>query len=205
MPDPSPVPLGSNISAARPVKAPPAPPQPMAALLAFAFPGAGHLFLGYRARAVRIAAGVLLLFIVGLGIGGLDAVDRKENGLWFWFYGQMWTGPLAFGVDYLHQTEFKVIDHRGAIRSAAPNEFRNPVTGAPELINVDENGVPWAKYQVPGSTNAIVVKPAYPPKRRSSGRASELGTLFIAIAGMLNLVAIIDAMFKPRAAPGHAH
>jgi hypothetical protein len=176
----------------------PEPIQPLAAVLAFAFPGAGHFFLGYRARGLRIAAGVLLLFLTGLLIGGIDAIDRRENGLWFYFYGQMWNGPLAFGVDYAHQHHFKVTDATIGVRSATPHEFRNPDTGAPVKIEIDPaTGRPTAAYS-PGlnPTAKTVVSPAYPPKVRSLGRLSELGTLFIAIAGMLNLVCIIDAAFK---------
>lgn len=179
-------------------------PQPLAAVLAFAFPGAGHWALGHRDRAVRIAAGVLLLFFTGLFVGGVDAVDRRENGLWFWFYGQMWNGPLVFGVDYLHQTQFKVNDG-GVLRSARPNEFRNPLTGAAETIFPDPTtGAPTAEYTDPKTLKTTRVSPARPPKVRSVGKTSELGTLFIAVGGMLNLIAIIDATFKPKAAARRA-
>lgn len=181
-------------------------PQPLAAVLAFAFPGAGHWVLGHRDRAVRIAAGVLLLFFTGLFVGGVDAVDRRENGLWFWFYGQMWNGPLVFGVDYVHQTQFKVIDPGSRVlRSARPNEFRNPITGVAETIVIDaKTGVPTADYTDPKTLQTTRVSPARPPKVRSVGKTSELGTLFIAVGGMLNLIAIIDATFKPKAAARRA-
>ena len=174
------------------------PPQPVAAVLAFLFPGAGHFYLGHRTRGLLVAAGVLMLFFTGLLLGGLDSVDRRENGLWFWFYGQMWNGPMVFGVDYLHQTQFKVVDPRGGTRSASPREFRNPVNGSPIDTQPDPvTGAPIATYSPSmDPTKRVTVQNAYPPKARSFGRVSELGTLFVAIAGMLNLVCIIDAMFK---------
>lgn len=171
----------------------------MAAVLAFLFPGGGHFYLGHRDRAIRIAAGVLLLFFTGLAVGGIDAVDRRENGLWFWFYGQMWNGPIVFGADYLHQTRFKVTDAQGVLRSARPNEFRNPITGAPEQIYLDPaTNLPTARYTDPKTLVTTTVSPARPPKLRSIGKTSELGTLFVAVGGMLNLIAMIDAAFKPR-------
>ncbi|MBX3386431.1 MAG: hypothetical protein KF768_07660 [Phycisphaeraceae bacterium] len=179
------------------------PVQPVAALLAFLLPGAGHYYLGYRKRGVRIGLGVALLFVCGLLFGGIDSVDRRENPLWFWFYGQMWSGPAVFAVDWAHQRHFKVVDtFQGfqVLRSARPNEFRDPRTARPLAIQVDpETGVRFVNLPDltgPGSTRIEGVRP---PKLRTLGRVAELGTLFVAVAGMMNLIAIIDAMFKGRA------
>lgn len=174
------------------------PAQPVAAVLAFLFPGAGHFYLGHRFRGVMVAIGVMLLFGTGLLVGGIDSVDRRENGLWFWFYGQMWNGPIVFAVDHLHQTRFKVVDPSRGLRSATPSEFRNPENG--QVIDTypdPATGAPVASYSPSlDPTKRVTVQNAYPPKARSFGRVSELGTLFVAIAGMLNLVCIIDATFK---------
>lgn len=151
--------------------------HPLAASLAFLFPGLGHYALGHTRRALAIAAGILSLFLGGILIGGIDVIDRKEDTVWF--AGQACVGPLAFAVDYLHQSRFKVHDTRAVrgpdgravqatiLRSAHPNEGR------------DAQGNP-----VPGGT---------PPNRKSIGKVNELGTLFATIAGMINLIAIIDA------------
>jgi TM2 domain-containing membrane protein YozV len=160
--------------------------QPFAAVLAFVFPGAGHFFLGQKRRAGLIALGVLGLFFSGLLIGGIDVVDRRENPIWF--FGQAFVGPITFGTNYLHQTRFKVIDPgtgllrtaRPEIRSAAGDQIRPPEIRGP-------GGV--ARIGQPGDR---------PPNSQSLGRMHELGTLFIAIAGMLNLIAILDAAFAAR-------
>ncbi len=82
--------------------------QPAAAILGFLLPGAGHAFLGDPRRGVLIGAGVLGLFTTGLFIGGVDVVDRKED-IW-WFVGQAPAGPIAFGLDWLHQNRLKAAD-----------------------------------------------------------------------------------------------
>jgi len=41
-----------------------------AMILALAFPGAGHLFLGRRVRAIGFFCIVVTMFAIGLGIGG---------------------------------------------------------------------------------------------------------------------------------------
>jgi hypothetical protein len=170
------------------------PVQPVAAVLAFALPGLGHWYLGYRARGVLIAIGVLGLFLGGVFIGGISCIDRKGN--FIWFLGQSLNGPVAFVVDGIHQSKFKVVDRSTpmGLRSAHPNEFRNPSTGQPVMISIDANGKTSATYtDQSGATKTV--SPAYPPYVESLGRVNELGTLFTTIAGFLNLICIIDALW----------
>ncbi len=154
--------------------------QPVALLLGAALPGLGHIYLGFRARGLWIAAGVLGLFFTGLFAGGLDTVDSQEDRIWF--IGQALVGPVAFGADYVHQHNFKGRDPRDTskLRSADPDETL--VRAAPG------SGLP------PGAL--VIVKGGPPPITKSVGRANEIGTLFSAIAGMLNLIVLIDAAFS---------
>ncbi len=172
--------------------------QPIAGVLAFLVPGLGHWYLGETRRAVAICVGVFGLFFGGLMVGGIDAVDsgqffankarevaarftggkpervRAEGGDPIWFAGQMFVGPTAFVVDHIHHTSFKVLDPAtGMWRSANPTEGRDLATGRP----------------VPGQA---------PPSRRSIGRPNEIGTLMATIAGMMNLICIIDAVHNTR-------
>ena len=153
--------------------------EPVAGLLAFILPGLGHWYLGERRRAVLIATGVLGLFFGGILIGGIDVIDRREDTIWF--AGQALVGPIAFGLDYIHQNHLKVIDDvrqpngriARTIRSARPGEAR-------------------------GRDGRAVQSAGPPPSTKSLGRMNELGTLFATIAGMLNLIAIIDALLHAR-------
>jgi hypothetical protein len=150
----------------------PAPPHgfnPVAGIAAILFPGAGHVVGGETRRGVLIAVGILGLFLGGILIGGIDVIDSKEDRVWF--YGQALVGPLAFGVDYVHQNYFKVRIGQER-RSANPDERRL------------ENGT--AKL---GGT---------PPNIKSLSKVNELGTLFATVAGMLNVIMIVDAAFPAR-------
>ena len=144
--------------------------DPIAGLLALAFPGFGHLAIDKRSRAAALAAGVLFLFVGGLFIGGIDVVDSREDRLWF--YAELGVGPLAYATDYIHQTRFKVND-LGEIRSANPDETRAP-DGSPRTA-------------APGQR---------PPNAKSVGRMNELGTLFCTMASFLNLIAVFDAALR---------
>lgn len=128
--------------------------QPVAALLAALVPGLGHVYLGEARRGRLIAGGVLGMFLGGLVIGGIDVVDSRED-VW-WFVGQAPVGPLAFGVDWVHQNRLKAND---------------PPSHA---------GREWFESNRPLRTKSL-------------GHLNEIGSLFATIAGMMNLVAIIDA------------
>ncbi|MBX3404874.1 MAG: hypothetical protein KF699_15800 [Phycisphaeraceae bacterium] len=176
--------------------------QPVAGVLALLMPGLGHWFLGYRRRGVYIAVGVLAMFATGLLVGGIDAVDRRED--FPWFLGQALVGPVAVGVDWVHQSRFKVRDVQG-LRSAYPNEYRNPRNGEPVITTLDPaDGLPMARLPSPGGDplTAQVVKPAWPPNVKSMSRMNELGMLFGTIAGMMNLICVIDASFSRRRREG---
>ncbi|MCW5766744.1 MAG: hypothetical protein KIT68_12315 [Phycisphaeraceae bacterium] len=175
--------------------------QPAAALLALALPGAGHAYLGQTRRGVLIGAGVLGLFFGGLLIGGIGVVDSglvvtnrvkalyaritgskvsfdRTDGEPIWFFGQAFVGPVAFITDHLHQYSFKVRDpaQPDYLRPAFPGETRNPATGLAEPAQAGQR----------------------PPSTRSLGRVNELGTLFCTVAGMMNLICVIDAGFSRR-------
>ncbi|HMN39852.1 MAG TPA: hypothetical protein PKE29_03340 [Phycisphaerales bacterium] len=183
--------------------APKEPFQPVAALLAAVFPGLGHFYLGQVRKGALICGGVLGLFFTGLLIGGISCIDRREN--FIWFLGQSLVGPIALGLDYVHQNRLKVIGPDGqgktVLRSANPDETRDPQTGraVPIVRNVhggaalDASGRPFA--HAPGGAT---ISPAWPPYVKSLSRTNELGTLFTTIAGFMNVIVFIDAAFTHR-------
>jgi hypothetical protein len=149
--------------------------DPVGAILAFVFPGAGHWFQGDRRRAVLLASGILGLFFGGLLIGGIDSVDSRHDRLWF--VGQVLVGPVALATDYVHQHRFKALDPQTKqLRSPSPGEVIDPDSGE------------WT----PGPAGARA------PMSKSLGKMNEIGTLYCTIAGMLNLIVIIDAAFPSR-------
>jgi len=130
--------------------------QVAAGILSFVAPGLGHAALGQTKRAALIAVGILGLFFSGLLIGGVDAVDSK-NDPW-WFVGQALVGPPVFAADWVN-------------RSLSAND---PASTA------DEG---WRDAKQPS-------------REKSFAHSNEMGMLFITIAGMLNLIAIIDAFWN---------
>ena len=172
--------------------------SPKGLLLGLIFPGAGHMATGQVARGLLVAIGVLGLFFGGIFIGGIDVIDSEEDRIWF--IGEALVGPIAFGVDYAHQNRFKAYDpsalgvssqaelDRMVRRSAYPSETR--VTTAITLSGGQVVTIPYFQPAGPGQAR---------PNKKSIGKINELGTLFATIAGMMNLIAVIDAAFpSPR-------
>lgn len=160
--------------------APPSTPHdppgfdPIGGVLALLLPGLGHWFGGERRRGVLIGAGILGLFFSGILIGGIDAVDSRHDRLWF--IGQALVGPVALGADYIHQHRLKGYDpSTNELRSPGPHEVRDP-----------------SGQLVPGAAGSK------PPLSKSLGKMNEIGMLYCTIAGMLNLIAVIDAAFPSR-------
>lgn len=143
----------------------PAQFTPVAGILAWLWPGLGHISLRQRKRGLLVMFGVLFLFVSGVLIGGVDVVDRKEDRLWFW--AQALCGPIAFAADFANQNLLKT-GHVGEIL-------------------------------VPGhrDRNGVMIPPA--SDKKSLGHVNEIGTLYAALAGLMNLVAILDALYdRPR-------
>lgn len=118
------------------------------------------------------------LFFFGLLIGGIDAIDRRNDRLWF--YGQALVGVPTFAVDYVHQNHFKAADpSTGLIRTGLPDEHRVVVNG--EAV--------WQPL-----TREQIAQGMGPPNVPGLGRINEIAMLSIVLAGMLNLIAFLDAL-----------
>jgi hypothetical protein len=68
-------------------------------VLAFALPGAGHFYLGYRARAAVFFVIVLVLFVIGLSIDGSLYTLSESGGALLKIlasFGSMGSGALYF-------------------------------------------------------------------------------------------------------------
>ena len=119
-----------------------------ATLMAWVFPGLGHMSLGQYRRGRFICLGVLFLVVMGVLVGGIDAVDHKHDGLWF--IAQVCCGPIVIAIDMA--TQFFIVD--------APIEKRATLVGLSHV--------------------------------------NEIGTLFVAMAGLMNFVVILDALHAKR-------
>ena len=113
--------------------------------------------------------GVLFLYLSGLLIGGLDAVDRKHDGIWF--YAQALNGPIAFATDFA----------RSRLSSINGREIQD---------------ISWERTPSLGERWLAEDQEVMDAVRRQGlSHVNEVGTLFIALGGLMNLVLILEAGF----------
>jgi hypothetical protein len=138
------------------------------AILGWVFPGLGHIISGNAARGLRAMAGVLVLFIGGILVGGVDCVDRKEDSLWF--LGQAGCGPIAFAASAANDMMLKS-------GSAAPMVEMPSYPNDPRVFASSLKGI---------------------------AHSNEFGTLFVFLAGLLNVCVLLDAAVREPSSDGRA-
>lgn len=148
-------------------------PAPLIALCGWLVPGLGYWLIHQRARAIISGSVILLTFLFGLLIGGI-----------------------------------RVIDVPGYDPAGQPKMVR-PVRGRDDIavwaLKFDFKGEvlnkPWYIAQsLTGPTNIVAtwasLKAADAGHRMSTARVFDIGTLYTAVAGMLNLLVIMDATYR---------
>ena len=123
-------------------------PPPIVALATWVVPGSGYWLIGQRGRALTVGITIIILFILGMLIGGVRVVDVPN-------------GVLSNPVNAVSQKPWFV----GQI-------LAGPITLIASSIGHDDSYF------------------------ASHSRVNEIGTLYTAVAGMLNLLAIIDAAYR---------
>lgn len=140
-------------------------PSPLVALIGWLVPGAGYLLLRQYARGLTIGVTILLVFVLGLLIGGVRVIDvpgfddagarREQNGQW-----RLTVAPVA--------------------------EIANKPWYVPQIL---AGPVTLLAGQVSLHAARSRIDPSH-------ARIRDIGTLYTAVAGMLNLMALIDAAHR---------
>ncbi|MEQ1827622.1 MAG: DUF6677 family protein [Pirellula sp.] len=154
----------------------------LAAVLAFVLPGAGHFYQGRRNKAYLFAVCILGLFFLGLFVGQGRVVYASWNPDEYriQFPAQLCVGLPAFPAaiqGWIHRND-KIIPETNFYGESnrepwSWSRFMAPPTGRDELSQ-------W---------------------HFDTSAGFELGSLFTAVAGLLNLLAIFDAFSGPMPLP----
>jgi len=159
--------------------------RPLAALLAWMIPGAGHFYQGRRIKAAIFFVCILSTWILGFGVGGSHVVYSSwQPGDKRWhYYLQAGAGIVAFPA-YLQGRRMN--DATDSFTRETNRDYE-PLWGgfmAPPFRPVleseaDEVAAWYAKY----------------------GAGYEMGTWYTVIAGLLNILVIYDAYGGPLSVP----
>ena len=136
----------------------------LAAILAWLVPGAGHIYIGRRARGIIILVTIAATFWTGVAIGGVMTVDFY-NERW-WFAAEMLTGIHGLVGWQRQRAVYQEIDER--------------------LLRDD--GYVWA------ARDAHVDKQLAERKIALVAPADTVARAYAGVAGLLNLMCMFDAL-----------
>jgi hypothetical protein len=161
------------------------PPPPLVAIAGWVVPGAGYWLIGQRLRGLVVGVTILLLFVGGLLIGGMRVIDS----------------PFIEAADERAQRQQDEALARKENANYAPPSvvvrllhqkpwFIPQIVAGPIALAANYVAVNWGSHVDPGSLReAQGVAPSH-------ARVNEIGVLYTAVAGMLNLMAIIDSAYR---------
>jgi hypothetical protein len=169
-------------------------------------PGAGYFLIGQRGRAVTVFVTIVSVFLLGIIIGGIRIMDPPGWGQ----YGYM--DQLIQSYDKGHQEwqlDYTKVEPTSAEQANDPGVDEHDLKAGPALLRqpISELGdKPWYVGQILAGpmtlvASAISVSAAHPTAAApgqegwpaSHSRSWEIGALYTAVAGMLNLLVIIDS------------
>ena len=182
---------------------------PAVVVLAWLIPGGGYFLIGQRARAVTAGVAIIALFLAGIAVGGIRIMDPPG-------WGQY--GYMTQLVQRFDRRQQQLEDEYTRIEPSSPDEQRDPTEddrdqpAGPALLHqpmAELADKPWYVGQIlcgpiTLAASAVSVSAAHPsagaPEQEtwpsSHSRSWEIGALYTAVAGMLNLLVIIDSAHR---------
>lgn len=159
--------------------------RPLAALLAWLVPGAGHFYQRRHAKGAIYFVSIVLTWVIGFSLGGYHVVYASwQNGDKRWHYA-LQAGMGAAALPAL-------------VQSSHMNDFTSPRTGQTR----DDYKPLWRGFMAPPHRPvADDVTDEVSAWYARYGAGYEMGTWFTMIAGLLNILVIYDAYSGPLGIP----
>lgn len=170
-----------------------------AAFLAFLFPGAGHYYQGRKRKAILFAVCILGLFIAGFIIGRGRVVYAYPNTFKITNIPKMLSKKGWEEIARNSYQDFRIHSYAQAMVGipAFPMILQSRIGPKP----VNEQFL-WGFMAPPPIGNPEDGNPDWLSKWNNEDSASfDLGSLYTAIAGLLNLLVIFDAYAGPMPIP----
>lgn len=172
--------------------------------LAYLIPGMGHILLGERTRGVLFLVTIHLLFASGMLLAGVRAINPPDQPIWS--YTQMLSGWPWFASRYAEQRVPRLDDlereynrefaeatgqHRSSGDTVEPVPDSRPMTEEERVEHqkkVRESQERRAKFFQDFS--------ARHPYFNYSPKIQDIGAVYCGIAGMLNLLVMLDVLLR---------
>jgi hypothetical protein len=155
---------------------------PVVAIAGWLLPGAGYWLLGQRGRALTVGITILSLFVLGLLIAGIRVLEIPGYDI----SGQR----VMVG---LYDDAQQRIGSRWIMTAEPLSEIRNKPWSVPQVLTgpISILAAVWSIHESIAPVNS-----PEPRAEQSHARINEIGSLYLSIAGLLNLMVIIDAAHR---------
>ena len=175
--------------------------RPLAALLAWLWPGAGHLYQGRTAKGMLLMLCIMSTFIFGFYIGGAKVVYASPKTLAQLRAADQSAGSLRLiGRQALDRWQFLCQAGIGSVAIPAVVERQRFLNGGEPLLG-GWFRPPKTRGDIEptedSSGNLALHADELSKWNYESGFYFELGSIYTVIAGLLNVLAIYDAYSGP--------
>jgi hypothetical protein len=187
----------------------------LVAVASWLVPGGGYYLIGQRARAMTVFVSVIVLFLAGILIGGIRIMDPPG---WsqYGYMTQLVLRPIERNRDGQELSDIPV-----RVEPASEEQEQDPRVDGDDHDQSDGAALfaqpfaelgdkPWFMGQILCGPITLVASTisihearprtdANPPQEGipiSHSHSWEIGALYTAVAGMLNLLVIIDATYR---------
>jgi hypothetical protein len=185
-------------------------PAPLVGVAAWLIPGAGYVLIGEKSRGITAGVTIILLFFAGIAVGGIRIMDPPGWGQ----YGYMTQLVLRNGLSSAQTDEdYTRVEPTSEAEENDPTLVSPGKPAGSALVNEPTSELgdkPWYVGQIlcgpmTLAASAVSVAMAHPPVGAitategvpsSHSRSWEIGELYTAVAGMLNLLVIIDSVHR---------
>lgn len=169
-------------------------PAPVVALFGWVVPGGGYFLIGETGRGIIICVTIFAVFLAGLLIAGIRVVDVPgfdDAGRKVFVYPRR-PSPNKPDIVEVRNTNGA---GRWVLLAHPLNEIANKVWNVPQFM-AGPIYLVSANFSVRLARPDTTTSPPTPGVPRIHGRLAEIGTLYLAVAGVLNLLAIIDSAHR---------
>jgi hypothetical protein len=174
------------------------PSPPLVALAGWVVPGSGYLLLGQRGRGLSIGITIVVLFLMGVLIAGVRVIEVPGYDP---ATGQRQLYPVV------NPQTGRIVDREWSLLVSPLSEVRDKPWSVPQVLTgpIAIISGAWSVWAAGEDPKTVKTDPADNSPIPGSGtaygaithaRINEIGSLYLSVAGLLNLMAIIDSTWR---------
>lgn len=170
-------------------------PPPVIALAGWLMPGAGYWLIGQRARGIIVGSAIIVLYLSGLLVAGVRVIEVPGYDSQSGHQIRVSRGRIIRPSErFAYESAEWILTHGGLVSEIADKPwFVGQVLAGPIAVVSAAASVQAAQH----AYQQVQQAPDQPPlSTRPHAPLEAVGVLYTAVAGMLNLLVIIDSTYR---------